>query len=426
VLKCVRKQLTTKAMIDKEIADLRALDHPSIIRLYDVYEDFLEYQLVMQSCTGGELFERILSDRTFSERQGAKVMEQLFAAVAYMHSKRVSHRDLRPENLLLESPTDLEKCTIKIIDWRSSRSWNLGEKNVFNTVVGCSPEFTSPEILQRTSGYGHACDLWSCGCLVYFCLAGYPPFAGESDMETRQMVRRAHYVFPDEEWKTISKDAKDLVDKLLLRDPNARITGEEGCRHPWLVNFGTRLTEKALYEEQRTMRNYVQYNKLKKQALHVIAHRLSGEEIQELKNTFGLLDSNKDGTISFPELKRGLERLGRLEDVEDLRVLMEKIDVDGSKRLDFTEFIASTLDVKHFIEDDMLWEAFHVFDHDGSGAICKKELAAVLASDDVKGIAQQEDLAALLKECDKNGDGEIDFHEFLLMMRGQSPVLEDL
>jgi calcium-dependent protein kinase len=426
VLKCVRKQSTSKAALEKEIADLRNLDHHNIIRVYDVFEDYLEFQLIMQSCTGGELFERILSDTAFSERQAAKVMEQLFSAVAYMHSKRVSHRDLRPENLLLEAPSDLEKCTIKIIDWRCCRSWNLGEKNVFNTVVNSHPEFTSPEILQRTTGYGPSCDLWSCGCLVYFCLAGYPPFAGETDSETRSMVRRGHYTFPDEEWKHISKEAKDLVNSLLFKDANRRITGEESCKHPWVINFGTRVTEKALREEQTNMKNYVNYNKLKKQALHAIAHRLSGEEIQELKNTFALLDSNKDGTIAFSELKRGLERLGKKDQLEELREFMEKIDVDGSKRLDFSEFIASAMDTKKNVTDDKLWEAFQVFDHDGSGAINKKELLAVLAMDEVKGMTQEQSLQALLKDCDRNGDGQIDFHEFLLMMRGETPTHTDL
>jgi calcium-dependent protein kinase len=240
------------------------------------------------------------------------------------------------------------------------------------------------------------------------------------------MVRRCDYTFPDEDWREISAEAKELIKKLLVKDPKSRLSGEQCTKHHWSVNFGTRLVDKPLHEERQSMKAYVGYNLLKKKALHVIAHRLSGDQIQELKNVFSMLDSNKDGTITFTELRRGLERLGHLDDLEDLRSLMENMDVDGNKRIDFSEFIAATMNTKHFYQDDLLWEAFHVFDHDHSGAICKKELAHILEDKDIQGMGSKSSVAAVLEECDRDGNGEIDFHEFLLMMRGSPPVIEEM
>merc|ERR1712048_1486635 len=118
--------------------------------------------LVMEVCLGGELFDRIVSARHFTERTAATVMQQIFRAIFYMHESGIVHRDLKPENFLLLDKGPLEKNTVKIIDFGLSTSWSPGQ--VLKSKVG-TPYYIAPEVLEGS--YCNLCDLWSCGVIMY-------------------------------------------------------------------------------------------------------------------------------------------------------------------------------------------------------------------------------------------------------------------
>merc|ERR1712066_198107 len=120
------------------------------------------------------------------------------------------------------------------------------------------------------------------------------------------------------------------------------------------------------------------------------------------------LDGNGDGLLSVKELKQGLEKAGFKDIPVDLQQIMEEVDSDGSGVIDYTEFLAATLDKKVYMAEDVCWQAFRIFDRNGDGKICKDEIAKVLADDEVKSAAAK-DIAELMQQIDKNGDGEIDF-----------------
>lgn len=120
-------------------------------------------------------------------------------------------------------------------------------------------------------------------------------------------------------------------------------------------------------------------------------------------------------------MKEGLGKAGLKEIPPDLQQIMEEVDADGSGVIDYTEFLAATLDKKLYIQDDVCWTAFKTFDLDGDGKIQMAELEKVLASGDVKDAMGAQKVKELMKEVDTNGDGEIDFEEFMVMMRGQGP-----
>lgn len=416
VVKSVHKNNTTLETVNMAISMLKTLDHPNIIKLYDVFEDYLEWHLILEYCSGGEVFEKILADTTFSEKQAARIQQQIFSAVAYMHSRGYCHRDLKPENLLLEQDADLEKCVIKIIDWTNAKPFTSTTK--FRTLVG-SPEFCAPEIVKGFR-YTYTCDLWATGCLMYFMIAGYPPFNGENPSEVYAEVRKGNYAFPDEEFSAVSSEAKDLIGALLKMDPQARLPATEAVRHPWINTFGTVLIERSLLPEQRKMSNYASVSKFKKQALLVLSRHLSSEKLFELKQSFDLVDVNRDGMITYVELKAALEKLGAFKQVEDFKDLFESMDTSGSKRIEFSEFIAATMDARHFREEAALWSAFQVFDRDAKGHICSADVTQLLADDAMKEVLGEYTVERVLGEFDKNGDGVIDFPEFMAMIRGDA------
>jgi len=166
------------------------------------------------------------------------------------------------------------------------------------------------------------------------------------------------------------------------------------------------------------LRGFRSQNKLKKAALQVIAGQLGESQIKALRETFMALDDNGDGLLTAAEMKEGLQKAGLKEIPPDLQQIMEEFDADGSGVIDYTEFLAATLDKKTYLQEDACWTAFKVFDRNGDGKISKEELDAVLQGGAVEDAMGAQAVANLLKEVDANGDGEIDFDEFMQMMRG--------
>merc|ERR1712190_536615 len=149
------------------------------------------------------------------------------------------------------------------------------------------------------------------------------------------------------------------------------------------------------------LRGFRSQNKLKKAALHIIANQLNEDQIKALRETFMALDGNGDGKLTVNEMKEGIAKAGLKEIPPDLQQIMEEVDSDGSGVIDYTEFLAATLDKRTYLQEDVCWAAFRVFDRDGDGKISKEEVAAVLGDGDVKNLAVRE-IAELMKEIDAN------------------------
>ena len=145
-----------------------------------------------------------------------------------------------------------------------------------------------------------------------------------------------------------------------------------------------------------------------------ISVQASPDDIKELKQLFMSLDVNGDGSLTLEELKKGLE--GK-ENGEDLLAIMKGADTDGSGEINYTEFLAATIDANVFLREDYLRQAFNMFDKDKSGKIDNEEVIALLSGDDLGVHVSKTAIAKAMKEIDSNGDGEIDFEEFMQMMK---------
>jgi len=428
VSKCVNKSTRTiraiksipKALMKNterlkmEIAIMKEMDHPNIVKLFETFEDHRTVYLVMELCSGGELFDRIIELGHFTEVQGAKVMQHIFRAMYYMHENSICHRDLKPENFLFTTKDKIEKSTLKIIDFGLAR--HFGPDTVLTTKAG-TPYYVSPQVL--TGKYDHMADLWSCGVIMYVLLCGYPPFHGDTDADVLAKVRSANFSFIAADWRNVSEDAKNLIRMLLKLNPKERFTAEQALNHVWVTKTAPKAKgvslSGGLVDNLRTFRSQ---NKLKKAALHVIATQLSENQIKTLRDTFVMLDENGDGLLTSKELREGITKAGFEEVPADLQQILEDVDSDGSGMIDYTEFLAATLDKQMYLQEDICWAAFRVFDRDGDGKISKEEIAQVLGDGDIASMAKR-DIAELMKDVDANGDGEIDFQEFMQMMRGK-------
>lgn len=280
-----------------------------------------------------------------------------------------------------------------------------------NTRAG-TPNYISPEVLA--GNYGVECDMWSAGCILYILLCGYPPFYGDDDMEILQMVQRGKFDFDGEEWDDISKEAKDLIKKLICK-PEKRLTAQEALEHKW---FKKQLKDvkraSNIGDKLKQFKNVTKQSKIQQAALTAISVQASPSDIKHLKELFKSLDVNGDGSISLDELKTAL---GQQEGGENLYNMLKAADTDNSGEIDYTEFIAATIDTNVFMRDDYLKTAFQMFDKDGSGKIDNEEVVALLQGEDLKSLVSKEAIQTAMKEIDENGDGEIDFEEFSLMMK---------
>jgi len=409
-----KQQMKNVERFQQEIALMKMMDHPNIIKLYETFEDRRVIYLVMELCTGGELFDRIIEAGHFTEVQAATLVQQMVKAVYYMHENHVCHRDLKPENFLFLTKDPIEKSLLKIIDFGLSCKFDKGQ--VLTTKAG-TPYYVAPQVLSGK--YDHMSDIWSLGVITYVMLCGYPPFFGDTDAEVLAKVRSGAYTFNNSDWKGISEDAKDLIRVMLKMNPSDRCTAEQALGHDWIKKQAPRAQNVSLQSNfVDKLRGFRSQNKLKKAALHIIAGQLNEDQIKALRETFTALDGNGDGLLTATEMKDGLAKAGLKEIPADLQQILEDVDSDGSGVIDYTEFLAATLDKRAYLQEDVCWSAFRLFDKNGDGKISQEELKAVLDNDEVQSVAGAQAIAELMKEIDGNGDGVIDFEEFMAMMKG--------
>uniref|UniRef100_A0A452R8D1 Ribosomal protein S6 kinase n=1 Tax=Ursus americanus TaxID=9643 RepID=A0A452R8D1_URSAM len=243
--RCVHKATNMEyavKVIDKSKRDpseeieilLRYGQHPNIITLKDVYDDGKHVYLVTELMRGGELLDKILRQKFFSEREASFVLHTISKTVEYLHSQGVVHRDLKPSNILYVDESGNPEC-LRICDFGFAKQ--LRAENGLLMTPCYTANFVAPEVLKR-QGYDEGCDIWSLGVLLYTMLAGYTPFAnGPSDTPEEILTRigSGKFTLSGGNWNTVSETAKDLVSKMLHVDPHQRLTAKQVLQHPWIT-----------------------------------------------------------------------------------------------------------------------------------------------------------------------------------------------
>eukprot|EP00943_MAST-04B_sp_MAST-4B-sp1_P003939 g3939.t1 len=223
-------------MSRNEAALLQKLNHPNIAKFIAYYETETNIYIVSEYCAGGELFEYII-DRPegLNENEGKIITRQLASALSHMHQRGVMHRDVKPENILLERENDL--TSVKFIDFGLSCAAKHGQ-SFLGTAGYVAPEMAS----NSPSGgvYDSSVDMWALGVTLYAALTGYMPFeeSDEGDSLARGVARiqEQPVQFPLDVFRGISKDCINCLSRLLTVDPKMRITADELLLHPWISN----------------------------------------------------------------------------------------------------------------------------------------------------------------------------------------------
>lgn len=436
------RALISESLLTNELLVMRKIvedvsPHPNVIHLYDVCEDSYGVHLILELCSGGELFDRIVGQaRYYNEAGAAAVVRQIAKGLKALHGANIVHRDLKPENCLFLNKD--ENSPLKIMDFGLSSFEDFA-----NPVVGLfgSIDYVSPEALSREK-ITTKTDIWSLGVILYILLSGYPPFFAPSNRQKQQMILNGQFSFDEKTWKKISSSAKQLISSLLKVDPNMRPTAQEIVEHAWvrgelakeeemdaeivsrLQSFNARRKFRAAAMASVLSTSFsLRTKKLKK--LVGSSYDLKPEELENLSHIFKKICKNGENAtlLEFEEVLKAMEMTslvplaGRIFDLFDN-------NRDGT--VDMREIIGGFSSLKYSQGDDALRLCFQMYDTDRSGCISKEEVASMLRAlpEDClpMDITEPGKLDEIFDLMDANSDGKVTFDEFKAAMQRDSSL----
>ena len=220
-----------KIKIEREKKLHQNLRHPNIVQLYSVIEKDNKIYLIMEYVKGKELFDYIVFKKKLSENESCLFFQQIISGIEYLHKIKYVHRDIKPENLLINQETK----ELKIIDFGFSNVCANPNKNLLESACG-SPYYAAPEMLSGQNYRAPPVDIWSSGIVLYTMICGYLPFEDEDNNLLYEKIRKGKFVIP----KHVSDQARDLLNNILVTDPQKRFTINQIKNHPWFSLYNNK------------------------------------------------------------------------------------------------------------------------------------------------------------------------------------------
>ena len=268
--------------ISREIKILKLLNHPNIIKIYQIIEDSKNYYIIMEYAKGGELFDYIVKKKHLSEKESSIFFYQLINAIEFIHKKNISHRDIKPENLLLKS-----NLILTLIDFGLSIQYY--DKELLNTPCG-SPCYAAPEMIMGKKYNGLYSDLWSCGIVLYAMVCGYLPFEDKDNEKLYRKIINGKLDFPER----ISFKCKDLIKKILNVNAKKRLSINDIKNHPFL-ELG-----KSFYKKE--FKNFLEFgDDIKKENINVdiVERIIQNYDVKKSKDEIiDMINRNKHNSIT--------------------------------------------------------------------------------------------------------------------------------
>jgi len=445
-----------------EIKILQKLEHPNIIKIYELFEDEESFFIVTEYIGEGNLLNKIEAMEDRNEVIIGIIMNQLISSVAYLHKNNIVHGDLKPENIMISSSNvktrysfntsakiDMEAldkmCSKNLSSVETTRDSHLNLlkmkkvyfKNLSNFQIkiidfGCSKVLTrrhykyedvigtchymSPEVAQNK--YNEKCDLWSCGVIMYVLLTGLFPFAGDTDKEIEENILNFNFSLEIPEFQGVSRQAKDLIKRLMTYQPNERISAIEALNH---VFFTENFDQNNIFNEEidcnsalQNMKNFKTGFLFTQMMNGFISYNfISENEIANLRKVFKLIDTDGDGVLSKKELIKGYKDAKITLSEEDFDEFLKKIDNNFNGSIEFEEFIRACSDKKKLLCEENLRIAFDILDEDKSGEVSKEEIRRTFFENSK---ISDKVLDEFLKQINKQENGNITFEDFKSIM----------
>lgn len=423
-MKTIPKQNQTihhiQKQIIKEIEFLEQIDHPNIIKIHEFYDLEDKICIISELCEGSPLSKYKGSPEMSSELEIAIIMFQLLSAINYCHNNNIIHRDIKPNNILIDNKHYKGHFNIKLTDFGTAKLYINPEKP---NIIG-STHFTAPEVLNGT--YAQKSDLWSCGVLLYYLLTTKYPFDGNDNNEIYTKIKNCVYdKLEGKQYKKISSEAKDFVYKLIKVDYNERLSANQALEHIWFnkLKIKDKLYDLNINQMKSLLNNIFTFNVEKTLQIPVINYIVHNNlEKSSYINYAGILfnkiDINNDGCINKNEFIHNINLIFSEFDTEIdkeyLIKIFDKIDIYKSNKIGYTEFVGAAVDRNELLTENILKEAFCFFDKDNSGTISLSNIKHAFST--VKGY-NDNDFTAILEQINLINNDVINLKEFTTIMK---------
>jgi calcium-dependent protein kinase len=401
-----------------EAQNYLCLDHPHIVKLYDVYESERHLHMVMDCMEGGEVFDRLQEKRRFSEAEARDAIRQMLLALNYMHSHGMVHRDVKLENFVYD---EKDGKHLRLIDFGFSAEWNPNTSRNMKKCLG-TLSYVAPEVLQGS--YTSQCDMWSLGVVAFALLSGGMPFYG-SDSAQRRNIRSGSYFMKHERWCGISKEAKHFVEGLLSVTPANRLSAQQALEHPWLANTSSstgfaQLNVPNVVRSLRGLRSFRDASEFRRSCMRVLALSLPREDEAKVRDQFLYLDRSQQGTITLKELRSVMVDHLHLSNENEILEIFEALDYNHDQEIHYSDFLAAamgtdssgSLPKASVLKENVLKSAFRRLDTDSSGSLNARNLR-----DTLKSGAEEGGIEACIQEIDRQGKGCVCFADFEAYLR---------
>ena len=379
---------------------LMKIDHPTVLKTYEITQDDQYLYIVQESTTGGSLSSHLDTHGFLTEVQAQHTVRQVLSGLSHCHQLGIVHRSVSLTDILIKEQSgeglfNIRLAGVENFDLQLCKDW------------GSSP-FSAPEVTHGQ--FTEKGDVWSCGVLLYYCLSGRNPF---ESLETAQVAKR--FTFPNAVWGEINPAAIDLIVKMLVKRQENRLTAMECMQHPWLKTGNGEICGEVKGVLWNMVGNKVETPLKKAIMLFMIERVVDQGKVEQLARTFSALDTDGNGFISKSELVHGLQTFFSEDSTESIaKRIIAKFDQNFNGEIDFSEFLLAAFDPEVLLSQTNLKRAFRSLDRDSSGKISSQELKHFFRINNSSGSIDQWKL--LIASFDLSGDGEIDYLEFESLM----------
>ncbi len=444
-----------------EIEILKNLEHPNIMKIYECFNDKDNVYIVSEFCDQGDLLGKMEKLGTLNQIVVKFLMGQILNAIAYLHSNRIFHGDIKLENVMLYKTSlresrrfsrinndlnrsvklqkeieksfnsktfkskksfnlieDMNNYEIKLIDFGCCKYLKKKKNNNLSGIVGTSI-YCSPEVIDNL--YDEKSDEWACGILMYILLCGEPPFIGETEEEIFANIKRGKLSFDKPQFDTVSDNCKNLIRKLLEPNNKDRITASKALNHAFF---------KENYNPNKAMTNNVDKNMLKKlleiKPLPSKFHELieaylcfnfiEKDEEKNLTQVFRLLDRNRKNRLSKKDFENTFKEYDISYSDEQIQNIFNIFDSDGNNSIEYQEFLRAMCDKEKLYSDKNLENAFNSIDVDKKGFIDANDIKKFIYKNKK---VEEKKFLKYLKQIGMDIKSKINFPQFVDFIRNQ-------
>lgn len=407
IIKKFEKELSES---NKEL--LKRIDHPNIVKNFEIYEDSENYYLMQEYCEQGDLLSFIKKEATISLKMVKIIIEQILNATIYIHKSNIIHKNIKPENILVsytgekDENGDYLDIILKISDVGCVTFFDRDEQANFN--ISC---YNAPESLKGT--YYFKSDVWSIGVLCYLLITGKLPFNGkQNELKLQIMNKEVNY----QEIKVI--EYKKFLVKLLEKDPNKRVSILSCLEDAFfqkindLNDIDSKLEKERILESMKEFKQFYKESKLTNGILAFLSNnKVFKNKYNKLNRLYLEMDKNKDGKLDFKEIYDNYSLFfneAEEKDVKTIEDLIKSLDTNKNSKIDYSEFMVIVTKAYKLSSNQTLSSIFDMFDIDKSGYVEFSEIKKILTDLNLTDV----EIKLIIDSCDLNADGKLSRKEF--------------